>query len=77
MKGGAFRCFMFINLEYGNGIGSMPKGISWRYIKAIQDMYDRVTTSIQSTIGITEHFPVGWVCIRDRPIPFLSVILRL
>ena len=28
------------------------------YIEAIQDMYDRVSTSIQTPVGITEPFPV-------------------
>ena len=28
------------------------------YIEAIRDMYDRVSTSIQTPVGITEPFPV-------------------
>ena len=35
------------------------KGISPVYIEAIRDMYDRVLTSIQTPVGITEPFPVN------------------
>ena len=34
------------------------KGIQLSYIKAIQDMYYRVTTSIQSPIEVAEPFPI-------------------
>ena len=34
------------------------RGISSVYIEAIQDMYDRVSTNIQTLVGITESFPI-------------------
>ena len=34
------------------------RGISSVYIEAIQDMYDRVSTNIQTPVGIIESFPV-------------------
>ena len=34
------------------------RGISLMYIEAIRDMCDRVSTKIQTPVGITEPFPV-------------------
>ncbi|XP_057543440.1 uncharacterized protein LOC130821668 [Amaranthus tricolor] len=34
------------------------RGICSVYIEAIRDMYDRVSTNIQTPVGITELFPV-------------------
>ena len=34
------------------------RGISQRYIEAILDMYDRVSTNILTPVGITESFSI-------------------
>ena len=57
---------VFINLE--KSYDNIPRriiwdslkarGISLMYIEAIRDMCDRVSTKIQTPVGITEPFPV-------------------
>ena len=57
---------VFIDLE--KAYDSIPRSIVWdslkgrgislRYIEAIQDIYDRVSTNILTLVGITESFPI-------------------
>ena len=57
---------MFIDLE--KAYDSIPRGIIWdslkasgllqSYIEVIRDIYDRVATNIQTSVGLTESFPI-------------------
>ena len=57
---------VFIDLE--KAYDSLPRGVIWdslkslgissMYIEAIKDMYDNVSTNIQTPLGLTEPFPV-------------------
>ena len=38
--------------------GLKARGISSVYIEAIRNMYDRVSTNIQTLVGITKPFPI-------------------
>ncbi|XP_057550510.1 uncharacterized protein LOC130828560 [Amaranthus tricolor] len=66
---------VFIDLE--KAYDSIPQSIIWdslknsgisqKYITVIQDMYNRVSTNIQTPVGMTESFPkFKWVYIRDQ-----------
>ena len=56
---------VFIDLE--KAYNSIPQDVIWDslkargissvYIETIRDMYDRVSTNIQTLVGITEPFP--------------------
>ncbi|KAI5746693.1 hypothetical protein M8J77_006372 [Diaphorina citri] len=58
--------FVFIDLE--KAYDRVPRDEIWRclriagtpekYVRVIQDMYDKATTQIKSTAGLTEHIPV-------------------
>ena len=39
-------------------IGADQKGVPEKYVKIIQDMYDRVQTHVWCSVGETEKFPV-------------------
>ena len=65
---------VFVDLD--KAYDSIPQGVIWdslkargissMYIEAIRDMYDRVSTNIQTPVGITKLFPVKVSYIRDR-----------
>lgn len=42
------------------------KGISEKYVRVIQDMYEGATTQVRSTVGTTEKLMLGLVCIRAQ-----------
>ena len=57
---------VFIDLE--KAYDSIPRSIVWdslknrgisqRYIEVIQDMYDKVSTNIHTSVRMTESFPI-------------------
>ena len=75
---------VFINLE--KAYDNIPRrivwdslkdrGISQRYIEAIQGMYDRVSTNIHTPMGIIESFPIKVRLHQgSTPSPFIFTVI--
>ncbi|KAK3517672.1 hypothetical protein QTP70_015319 [Hemibagrus guttatus] len=41
-------------------------GVAEKYVRVVQDMYERSRTVVRCAVGQTEEFKVEWDCIRDR-----------